>query len=70
MDNLDDAVKAVAQERIGDALRAQGNLPAALDAYKAFLAIAERHAEADPGHAGYQRNLSATYWENGPLPHR
>jgi tetratricopeptide (TPR) repeat protein len=38
-----------AQARIGDVLLAQGNLPAALDAYQACLAIAERHARASPG---------------------
>ena len=43
---------------IGDVLRAQGNLPAALDSYKAAHAIRERLAAADPGNAGWQSDLS------------
>jgi hypothetical protein len=38
-------------------LVAQGNLPAALESYQASLAIAERLARADPGNAGWQRDL-------------
>ena len=40
--------------------RAQGNLPAALAAYQASLAIFERLAKADPGNAEWQRELSVT----------
>ena len=39
-------------------LVAQGKLPEALTAYRASLAIAERLAKADPGNAGWQRDLS------------
>ena len=39
-------------------LRDQGNLAAALDAYKASLAMPRRLAKADPGNAGWQRDLS------------
>jgi hypothetical protein len=45
-----------AQERIGDALWAQGNLPAALESYRASLAVRERLDKADPGNAGWQIN--------------
>jgi tetratricopeptide (TPR) repeat protein len=48
----------VSHERIGDVLRAQGNLPGALDSYRASLAIRERLAKADPGNAGWQRDLA------------
>ena len=51
----------MSHDRIGDVLRAQGNLTAALDAYNASLAIAERLAEADPGNAGWQRDLSVSH---------
>ena len=40
---------------------AQGNLPAALDAYQASLAIRDRLAKADPGNAGWQRDLSVSH---------
>ena len=39
-------------------LRAQGNLAAALDSYKAAQAIRERLAAIDPGNTGWQSNLS------------
>jgi hypothetical protein len=39
-------------------LSAQGNLPAALDSFKASLAIADRLAAADPGNAGWQHDLA------------
>jgi len=43
-------------------LRAQGNLPEALAAYKASLAIADRRlAKADPGNAGWQRDLALSH---------
>ena len=41
----------------------QGNLPEALKAYQAGLAIAERLARADPGNAEWQRDLSVS--QNG-----
>ena len=40
---------------------AQGNLPAALTSYQASLAIRERLAKADPGNAGWQRDLALSY---------
>ena len=45
----------------GDTYRDQGNLPAALDAFKASLAIRDRLAKADPGNAGWQRDLALSY---------
>jgi tetratricopeptide (TPR) repeat protein len=41
----------------GDAAIAEGSLPAALDAYRAGLAIAEKLAKSDLGNAGWQRDL-------------
>jgi len=38
-------------------LRAQGNLPAALESFRAALAIREQLAKADPGNTESQRNL-------------
>jgi tetratricopeptide (TPR) repeat protein len=46
-------------------LVAQGNLTAALQAYRDSLAIAERLAKADPRHAGWQRDLSVSYYKVG-----
>ena len=38
-----------------------GHLPEALQTYRASLAIADRLAGSDPGNAGWQRDLSASY---------
>ena len=46
---------------------AQGNLPEALKAYRDSLAIAERLAKADPGNAGWQRDLSVSYNKVGDV---
>jgi tetratricopeptide (TPR) repeat protein len=48
-------------------LQAQGNLPAALTAYKASLAIGERLARADPGNAGWQYDLSVAQGNIGDV---
>ena len=42
-------------------LVAQGNLPEALKSYRDGLAIRDRLAKADPGNAGWQRDLSVSY---------
>ena len=42
-------------------LVAQGDLPEALKAFRDSLAIADRLAKADPGNAGWQRDLSVSY---------
>jgi tetratricopeptide (TPR) repeat protein len=51
----------VSHSKIGDVLRAQGNLSAALESYKADLTITERLAKADPGNAGWQRDLALSH---------
>ncbi len=48
-------------------LVAQGNLPEALKAYRDSLAIGERLAKADPGNAGWQRDLSVSYDKVGDV---
>ena len=52
---------ALCHDRIGDVQQAQGDLAAALTSYQASLAIAERLAKADPGNAGWQRDLSVSH---------
>ena len=52
---------------IGDVLVAQGSLPEALKAYRDGLAIRDRLARADPGNAGWQRDLSVSYSKIGAI---
>jgi hypothetical protein len=52
---------SVSDNKIGDVLKAQGNLPEALKSYRDGLAIADRLAKAGPGNAGWQRDLSVSY---------
>ena len=47
--------------------RAQGDLPAALTSYQASLAISDRLAKADPGNAGWQRDLSVSHNKIGDV---
>jgi tetratricopeptide (TPR) repeat protein len=44
---------------------AQGNLPAALTSYQASFAIRDRLAKSDPGNAGWQDDLSSSYYSVG-----
>ena len=46
---------------------AQGNLPEALTSFRDGLAIADRLAQADPGNAGWQRDLSVSYNKIGDV---
>jgi len=55
-----DRDRAVASDEIGDVLRSQGNLSDALASYRASMDIAQRLAQADPGNAGWQRDLSVS----------
>jgi hypothetical protein len=52
---------AVAYNKVGDVLVAQGNLPEALKSYRDSLAIVDRLAKADPGNAGWLRDLAVSY---------
>ncbi len=49
---------SVAHIKIGDVLRAQGNLPAALESFRTSLAIRELLAKSAPGDAGFQSDIA------------
>jgi hypothetical protein len=51
----------VSHDKIGDVQQAQGDLAAALTSYRALHAIADRLAKADPGNAGWQRDLALSF---------
>ena len=48
-------------------LVAQGNLPEALKTFRDGLAIRERLAQADPGNAGWQRDLAVSHERIGDV---
>jgi len=48
--------------KIGDVQVAQGDLAGALESYRESRAIRERLAGADPGNAGWQRDVWVSYW--------
>ena len=52
---------------IGDIRGARGDLGAAMAEYKNAAAIAGRRARADPGDAGWQRDLSVSYIKVGDV---
>ena len=54
-------------DKVGDVLVAQGNLPEALKSYRDSLAIRDSLAKADPGNAGWQRDLSVSYNKIGDV---
>jgi len=56
-----------ARTGLGDIAVARGNLLDALTSYRDSLAIAERLAKADPGHAGWQHDLSLSYENIGDV---
>ena len=60
-------LKFLSFDEQSDVLVAQGNLPAALDSYRASLRIAERLAQADPGNAGWQRDVSVSHNKIGEV---
>lgn len=53
---------SVSHNKIGDVLVAQGDLPAALTAFRASLGIAETLAKRDAGNSEWQRDLYVSYW--------
>ena len=62
------AKKGHTEEQILRALRqTQGNLPEALKSYRDSLAIVDRLAKADPGNAGWQRDLAVSYEKVGDV---
>ena len=52
---------------LGDVAVAHGNLPSALQLYETAVAIAEPVAKADPGNAGWQRDLSVSQEKIGDV---
>jgi tetratricopeptide (TPR) repeat protein len=60
-EDTDERDLAVAYNRVGDVLVAQGNLPEALKSYRESPAIFDRLAKVDPGNAGWQRDLAVSY---------
>ena len=52
---------SVSHNRVGDVLRAQGNLVEALDAYRESMAVAECLAQSDPSNAVWQNDLSVSH---------
>ena len=52
--------RMVASGEIGNVLVAQGDLPGALQSYRAAMAIRERLAEADPDNVGWQRDYAVS----------
>jgi tetratricopeptide (TPR) repeat protein len=57
----DERDESAALNDIGDVLVEQGNLPEALKSFRDGLAIRDRLAQADPGNAGWQRDLSVSH---------
>ncbi len=51
----------VSQSKVGDVRVAQGDLPGALEAYQAGLAIGEALARRDPANTEWQRDLSVSH---------
>jgi len=52
---------SVSYTRIGDVLEAQANLPEALKSFRDGHDIIDRLAKADPGNAGWQRDLIVSH---------
>src|SRR6516162_9018154 len=52
---------------LGDIERSRGRLDPALASYRAAHSSADRLAKADPGNAGWQRDLSASYEKIGDV---
>ena len=65
--NGDERDLSVSHERIGDVLVAQGERAAALEAYRAGLAIRENLARRDPANLDWQRDLSVSHERIGDV---
>src|SRR5262249_31704131 len=59
---------SVSHAKIGDVLRTQGDLPAALKEFEATHEIISRLAKSDPGNARWQRDLAVSPPSTGHLP--
>ena len=58
---------SVSHNKVGDVLKAQGDLAGALKAYRDSLAIAERLSQSDPSNAGWLRDLSVSHNKVGDV---
>jgi tetratricopeptide (TPR) repeat protein len=63
----DDRHIAMSQDLLGNVLSDQGDLPRALDAYRAGLDIQKRLAQADPSNTTVQRNVSVFHSKVGDV---
>jgi len=59
----------VSHRKIGDVLKAQGDGPGALQAYRKLLAIAEALAARDPANTLWQTDLAVSFAKLGTLAH-
>jgi tetratricopeptide (TPR) repeat protein len=60
----------VSYNKIGDLLKAQGHLPEALKSFRDGHDIFKRLAQADPGNAGWQRDLAVSHERIGDMEQR
>ena len=58
---------SISRNKVGDVLRAQGDLAGALQAYRESLALGQRQALADPSNAVWQRDLSVSQEKVGDV---
>ena len=63
----DERERSVALNELGDVRMSQGDLTAALENYRAAMAIRERLAASDPGNAEWQRDLSISHERIGDV---
>ena len=67
VDTPDTPAIATAEIKIGDILKAQGDLVQALKSYQDGLAVANRVAKADPKNAEWQQNITLIYLKVGEV---
>ena len=67
VDSPDTPAIANAEIKIGDILKAQGDLVQALKSYQDGLAVADRVAKADPKNAEWQQNITLIYLKVGEV---
>jgi tetratricopeptide (TPR) repeat protein len=67
VDTPDTPAIATAEIKIGDILKAQGDLVQALKSYQDGLAVANRVANADPKNTEWQQNLTLIYLKVGEV---
>ena len=63
----DERDRSVLFNEIGDVQKAQGDLSAALESYRAAITISRRLAKADPDNADWQRDLSVSHNKIGDV---